>query len=313
MRIERGATIALFGGTGFIGRVVARQLTESGYAVRVITRRELTAGPLSVLPSVEIQRLQGHGSQAMASLIKGVDGVVNLVGILHESSRKTFQSVHVDWVAELIEACQMAGVSRLIHVSAVGAHRDAPSRYLRSKAAAEDLVRASPLKFTILSPSVVFGPGDQFLNLFAGLMALLPILPLACPQALFQPVYVEDVARSVVASFENAETLGETLRLGGPDIVSMQALIQKVGQWTGQARLVVPLPLPLSYLQAALMECMPVPLMTRDNVRSMQVPNVAGPFPKVLGFGPQSMDLVVPHLLGRSSDAYRPYRRAAAR
>jgi NADH dehydrogenase len=213
----------------------------------------------------------------------------------------------------VIEACHLAGVSRIIHLSAVGASPSAPSRYLRSKAEAEALLVASGLEVTILSPSVVFGPEDNFVNLFAGLIKWMPVVPLACAHAEFQPVYVEDVARAVVLSLQRAETIGQNLPLGGPEVVRLGDLIKRIGGWMGRSPSVVPLPLPLSFLQAALMELMPVPLMTRDNVRSMLVPSVAGPIPAVLGFEPQSMALIVPNYVAVPVDAFSALRRQAAR
>ncbi len=291
--------IVLVGGSGFIGQALSRQLTAAGYAVRVLTRRESLAAAEAVLPDVHAWQLPRQpDAAALTAALQGAVAVVNLVGILHESGRTTFQRVHVDGVATLIAACRAAGITRLVQVSALGASSDAPSAYLRSKAAAEALVRASGLDWTILQPSVVFGPQDRFLNLFAELAQVMPVLVLACPGARFQPVYVEDVAQAVVRALQVGEAVGATVQLGGREVFTLRELIALVGQWTGVRRPVIGLGPSLSLLQGALMELLPVPLMTRDNVRSMEVPNVCTePLPDWLALQPASLRLVVPAYL----------------
>ena len=300
LRISPPACIGLLGGSGFVGRSLARQLTAAGYQVRVFTRRAngVVAG-LSVLPDVQIVRLADPADPvALGAALAGCDAVVNLIGILHESGSSSFANVHVRQTAALLSACPAAGVGRVIQISALGASSQAPSVYLRSNAEAEALVRAAPLAWTILRPSVIFGREDRFLNLFAELARLLPVLVLACPDARFQPIHVEDVARAVVRCLDVPDSIGQTLELGGPEVYTLRQLIDLVAGWTGVRPPVLGLGPGLSLLQAALFELLPVKLMTRDNVRSMEVPSVCtGPFPALLGFAPDPLALVAPTYL----------------
>ena len=297
--IHPPASVALLGGTGFVGRALALALEAAGYRVRIVTRREQTVPGLAVLPSVETRVLGAPGGEAaLADALQGCEVVVNLIGILHESPRASFADVHVGLTERALAAAQAAGVTRFIQVSALGAAVDAPSRYLRSKAEAEARVRAAPIAWTILRPSVIFGREDAFLNLFAGLARLLPVLVIPCPDARFQPIHVDDVAHAVVSCLTVPDTISQSLELGGPEVFTMRELMVRVGIWTGTRRPVLGLPVPLSMLQAAVFERLPGQLMSRDNVRSMQVPNVcAGGFPELLGFSPAAMDRVVPEYL----------------
>jgi NADH dehydrogenase len=307
MLIEPPACIGLLGGTGFVGRSLARQLDEAGYQVRVLTRHDRLVAELAVLPKVQMRRLNRPGDPAaLADALRGCSAVVNLVGILHESAGASFQAVHVAQTESLLGACRFAGVARFLQISALGASPDAPSRYLRSKAEAEARVQASPLAATILRPSVIFGRDDGFLNLFADLTRLLPVVVLACPEARFQPIHVEDVARSVVRCLQRPDTIGQTLELGGPQVLSLRELVTRVGDWIGVRRPILGLSPGLSMLQATLLEALPVKLMTRDNVRSMQVANVcAGPFPEVLGFVPAALDTLAPDYLAPAAGRAR--------
>lgn len=292
------ACIGLLGGSGFVGRALARQLQDAGYRVRILGRRERTVPDLAVLPDVEVRALGETSVDALAEASRGCAALVNLVGILHESAGASFDQVHVELTRHALAAAQSAGVPRFIQISALGAAADAPSRYLRSKAAAEALVRGAPLAWTILRPSVIFGREDRFLNLFAGLARLLPVLVLPCPQAVFQPIHVEDVARAVLCCLSTPATLGQVLELAGPEVFTLRELVQRCGTWVGARPPILGLPPGASLLQAAVLEWLPGGLMSRDNVRSMQRPNVAsGPFPEVLGFVPASLDAVVPRYL----------------
>jgi len=289
--------IALLGGSGFVGRAVSRQLAQAGYHVRVLTRKAHRAQALSVLPEVNIVEL-GSEPSSLTHALQGCSAAVNLVGILHESGANRFDQVHAGLAQQLIDACKKSGVQRLIHIGAIGTAAHAPSRYLRSKAASEEAVHASGLDWTILRPSVIFGQEDQFLNLFADLAKIAPVLPLACPNAQFQPVHVEDVARAVVRCLVLPETAGKTLELCGPQVYTLRELIRNVENWIGVRPPILGLSHSLSMLQATLMGLLPIKLITPDNVRSMQVPNIAsGPFPSVLGFHPAAMETVVPAYL----------------
>jgi uncharacterized protein YbjT (DUF2867 family) len=227
---------------------------------------------------------------------KNCDAVINLVGILHGPD---FERAHVELPRAIVAACRANGVPRLLHVSALGAAPDAPSEYLRSKARGEEvMLGAAGLGVTVFRPSVLFGPEDRFLNTFARLARYLPVLALACPQARFQPVYVGDVARTMAKALDEREAHGKRYELCGPHEYTLKALVEYACAVTGRHRLVIGLPPSLSYLQARLLEWSPGPLMTRDNYRSMQVPNVCAPGCTLpFGLAPTTLEAVAPAYL----------------
>jgi NADH dehydrogenase len=260
----------LIGGTGFLGSAIARRLVKTDFRLTLPTRRRERAKHLTMLPTASVVEANIHDEAVLAELMAGQDLVISLVGIL----KGNFQRAHVELPGKIARAATAAGVPRLIHVSALAAAADAPSNYLRSKAAGEAAVKAAYPAATIFQPSVIFGQGDSFLTLFAGLLALAPAVPLACPGARFQPVWVEDVATAVVASLDHPESQGQTYPLCGPREYTLRELVATTGRLSGHPRPILGLPLALSYLQAFIMEFVPGGPMTRDNVRSMQVPNV---------------------------------------
>jgi NADH dehydrogenase len=207
----------------------------------------------------------------------------------------------VQLARRLAGACAATGVRRLVHVSALGVAADAPSNYLRSKAEAEAVLHAAPLDLSVLRPSVIFGADDRFLNLFAALQAVFPVMPLAGVDAQFQPVWVEDVAEAVVRCLERKESIGQTYECAGPKVFTLRELVQLAGRLCGHERPVVALPESMGRMQAMAMELLPgVPLMSRDNILSMRVPNIAtGKLPglKALGIEPASLQAVAPGYL----------------
>ena len=305
------------GGSGFVGRAVAEALCERGVRVRVVTRGATRSRPLWVLPTVEISQSDPHDEVQLAACFDGMDAVVNFCGILHETGRQTFDAVHVELPRKVVGASRAAGVGHLVHVSAIGASEAAPSAYLRSKARGENAIResAASLPWTVLRPSVVFGEGDRFLNTFARLLALFPFVPLAGANARFQPVWVEDVARAVVAVLGNAQAFGRTYELCGPRVYSLKELVEYVGQVTGHRRPVFGLPGWAGTMQALILEHLPGKMMTRDNLKSMSVDNVgSGPFPD-LGFQPAPLEAIAPQYLasGGTRSRYDLFRYRAGR
>ena len=322
--------ILLLGGTGFVGRSVCDKLVErsggAGHPIVVPSRRPARAKHLQLLPTVQLVRADVHDDAQLRQLVRGADTVVNLVAILHGSDT-AFERVHVELPLRLAAACQAAGVRRVVHVSALGvgapgagggasggagaspgAAADVdpgrgtePSRYLRSKAAGEAVLRGAGLDLTVLRPSVIFGEHDRFLNLFASLQALLPIVPLGGAQARFQPVWVQDVASAIVRCLADPATIGQTFECTGPGVYTLRQIVQAVGHWCGHPRRVIHLPDALARVQARLMEWLPgEPLMSRDNIDSMRVPNVAsGTLPGLpaLGIVPASLESVAPAYL----------------
>ncbi|MBI1905362.1 MAG: complex I NDUFA9 subunit family protein [Rhodocyclales bacterium] len=278
--------IVLIGGSGFIGSAIAARLCAASHDVLIPTRHRSRAAHLLLLPTAEVVDADVHDPAQLASLLRGADAVVNLVGILHSRPGTPygadFARAHVELPRKIVAACRDAAVPRLVHVSALGANPNGPSAYQRSKAAGEAAIHAGDdmLATTILRPSVVFGRGDSFLNLFARLVRLFPVLPLAGAQARFQPVYVEDVAEVVLRGLDDPARGGKTFELGGPHVYALRDLVGYIAALLGRHPLIIALPERLALLQAALMELAPQPLMSRDNVLSMRVDNVtAAPLP----------------------------------
>jgi len=262
--------VLIIGGTGFLGSAISSRLASADFLVTLPTRRRERIRHLSVLPAAQIVEADVHDEATLVRLMAGQDAVISLVGIL----KGNFQRTHAELPGKIARAAATAGVSRLLHVSALAATADAPSEYLRSKAAGEAALKAAYPEVTIFQPSVIFGLGDSFLTLFAGLLKIAPVVPLACAGARFQPVWIGDVVAAVVASLDHPESRGQTYPLCGPRNYSLRELVAFAGQVSGHPRPIIGLPLGLSYLQAWLMEFLPNGPMTRDNVRSMQVPSV---------------------------------------
>lgn len=297
MKLEK---VCVIGGSGFVGRHIVHLLAAEKIQVRVPTRRrERVKDELILLPTVDVLDADVHDPATLDRLVQGADAVINLVGILHEERRGDFHRVHTELPAKIMEACRRNGVKRYLHMSALNADTAAPSAYLRSKGEAEKLVRASGLDWTLFRPSLIFGRGDTFLNLFARLLRFLPVVLLACPNARFQPVWVEDVARAFFHSLRDRRTVGQSYDLCGPGVYTLRELVACVGRITGHNRPIVGLSDRLSYLQAAAMEWLPVKLMTRDNYYSMQVDSVCRcGFPEVFGVHPTALEAVAPAYLG---------------
>ncbi|MBD5803103.1 NAD(P)H azoreductase [Azoarcus sp. Aa7] len=304
MKLER---VVLVGGTGFVGRVVANRLSREGITVLAPTRRYIHAGELLVLPTVDVVEADVHDPATLERLFAGADAVVNLVGILHSRPGRPygpdFARAHVELPRKIVAACRAAGVTRLVHISALGAAADGPSEYQRSKAAGEEAIRAagstnSSPAWTILRPSVIFGREDSFLNMFVRLAQLFPVLPLAGAHARFQPVHVEDVAEVVWRCLTEPSARGQTYEVAGPKVYTLRELVEYVSELSGRPRPVIPLPEGLALLQARLMELAPRPLMSRDNVRSMRVDNVAGGAPLPFGMTPAGLEALAPTWIG---------------
>lgn len=297
--------VLVLGGSGFVGRHVCEKLARLGWQITVPTRRAVNAAGVQSLPGLTVIEASVHKEADLARLMPGHDAVVNLVAVLHGNEER-FESVHVDLPGKIASAMKKAGVQRLVHISALGADPQGPSMYQRSKARGETVLHNAGLQLTVLRPSVIFGAEDKFLNLFADLQAIAPFMPLACSGTRFAPVWVADVASAVAVCLQKPDTIGQTYELCGPDVLTLGELVKRSGQWAGvnhgRGRPVIGLPMWMGWLQAAAMELAPgEPLMSRDNLASMKVDNVAtGQLPDLsdLGISAASAAGVAPSYLG---------------
>jgi len=341
--------ICILGGSGFVGTHLVSHLASRGHRIRVVSHRREMAKELILLPTVEVVEANVHDQPELVRQFRGMDVVINMVGILHEhrtgrvdlpsERRGDFQHVHIELPRKIVQAMGEAGVHRLLHMSALGADANARSAYLRSKGVGEALVREAGrrhglggghghefgprfvrghgLDVTIFRPSVIFGRGDNFLSKFASLLKAFPFLPLACPEAQFAPVHVDDVARAFTDSLEKPATIGQTYDLCGPKNYTLEELVRYVGDVIGKKRTILPLGPWASYFQAWAMEFKPgAKLMTRDNVYSMGVPSTcSGGWPSVFEYDPVTLEAMAPDYLNATAARarYEGYRENAHR
>ena len=304
--------ILVVGGSGFVGRHLVAALAARGARVTVPTRSRERAKHLILLPTVDVVEVDRLDAHSLAELAAGRDAVVNLAGVLNSPRARpgeqgpnhygpAFAQTHVELAQAVVAACRAAGVKRLLHMSALGADPQAPSEYLRSKGIGEQAaLAADDLDVTVFRPSVIFGPEDRFLNLFARLATFFWVLAVGSPDARFQPVFVGDVVRVMLAALDDRAhsdgTAGKRYDLCGPKEYTLRELVELVCAITGRRRLVIGLPDALSYLQAWMLEVLPLQLMTRDNYYSMQVPSVCDcTFP--FGIHPVLLEAVAPSWL----------------
>ena len=300
------ARVTVFGGSGFIGRYVVRRLAAQGHVVQVAVRypnEGLFLKPAGNVGQIVLRRADVAHEGSVAATVAGADWVVNLVGILYQRGKARFGTIHRDGAARIARAAAAAGVGRLVHVSAIGADGASPSAYARSKADGEREVRGAFPAATILRPSLVIGPEDDFFNRFAALARLAPALPLiGGGKTRFQPVYVDDVAAAVVAALTRPDAAGGTFELGGPAIHSFRDLMVYMLACIDRKRLLVPVPFWAAHVLGFFGECLPVPPLTRDQVALLRTDNVVTPGRPgfaALGIEPNAIEGFVPDYLAR--------------
>ena len=307
----RALSVCILGGTGFVGARLAARLVEDGHRVTVLSRDREQHKQLRVLPGLVLENCNVDDSAALSECFRGQDVAINLIGILNERGfgGGGFRRAHTELVKGALQAARSAGVGRFLQISALGAAADAPSYYLRSKGLAEQIIRdhSGTVDWTILRPSVIFGPGDSFLNRFAALLAAMPLVfPLAMPQTRFQPVFVDDVVDAIRQSLHGGAGSRKTLQLGGPRQYTLREIVAFVAKVTGRRRWIMGLPQPVARLQALVMDFVPGRPFSSDNFRSLTVDNVCTVDSLgQLGIKPRSMEAAARQYLGSLEDNSR--------
>jgi len=272
-QMNKSKIVTIIGGSGFVGRAMIRRAVAAGYQVRVGCRHPQRAAALRVDGATFCQANVATG-KGVGDAVRGSDMVINLVGLLFERGSNTFQAAHVDGTARIVAACEQHGVGRYLHMSALGADVASESAYARTKAEAELRVEHSSLDWTIFRPSVIYGANDGFLCRFAALSALAPVFPVIAAQTRFQPVWVEDVARAFVDSLVLRASSKQHIALAGPKVYSMLTLIEMTMAQLGRQRLLLSVPSPLDKLMSMVMQLLPTPLLTPDQLILLQQDNV---------------------------------------
>lgn len=310
------ALVTVIGGSGFLGRYIVQELAEARYRIRVVTRhpeRALFLKPLGGLGQIQLVRGDIGSDSAMARAFDGADAGVNLVGILDESAGQKFSAVQADGAARAAQAAAAAGIARYAQVSAIGADAASPVPYARTKAEGEAAVMAAIPTATVLRPSLVIGPEDQFLNRFAAMARLSPVLPVIAGDSRFQPVNVVDVAVAVVAVLQRPDTAGRIYELGGPDVLSFRQILQMINTETRRGRRLVEVPAGVARLMGRMGDLLPFMPMTSDQLAMLQKDNVVAagmPGFAELGVTATPMAAFVPAMLERYRSSGRFHQHA---
>lgn len=301
--------VTVFGGSGFLGRYVVARLARRGDRIRVAVRRPNEAHflkPLGAVGQIQLMQTNVRHRPSVEAALRGADAAVNLVGILFPRGKQTFDAVQLEGARNIAESAKAAGAQTLVHVSAIGADARSKSDYARTKAVAEENVRAAFAKATILRPSIVFGPEDDFFNRFARLAKLSPVLPLIAGDTRFQPVYVGDVADAVVKALDGGKAVaGKTFELGGPRIYTFEDLMRLMLREAMLNRALVRIPMGVAKIKAAFFELLPNPPLTRDQLELLKSDNVVGEDTAgldALGISPTPVETILPTYMRQ----YRP-------
>lgn len=299
--------LCVLGGSGFVGGHLVTHLANAGRRIKVVTRHRERHKALQVLPTVNVVEADIGEQGVLEHEITDCDGVVNLVGILNGGEAE-FQAAHAELPRRIVDACRKVGVPRLLHMSALNADPNGPSLYLRSKGQGlQAVLQAEDVSVTAFCPSVIFGPDDGFINRFATLLKLSPIIPLACPDARFAPVCIDDVVSAFATALDDPATFGRAYELCGPRVYTLKELVRLIAQTAGQKRLIVGLPDGLAKWQARLLQYAPGQPFTPDNYQSMQVDSVCrSDGLGELGIAPRSLEIFLErHLQRKDARAYR--------
>ena len=296
--------IVVLGGSGFVGRKLITQLAAEGHSISLLSRNLAAHADRMLPPGVMLHRVDVHDAAQLRAALAGADVVINLVGILNEAGDdgSGFRKMHVTLTQNVLAACEMTGVRRLLQMSSLNAGRGS-SHYLRSRGEAEAAVKASSLDWTILEPSVIFGPGDGLFCRFAALLKLAPVLPLARADTKFAPVHINDVVAAFVKCLDDPRTIGEVYELYGPEIYSLREIVKMTAKQMGLFRVVVPLPDFIGRVQALACDFVPGKPFSSDNFRSLQTDSVGGiDGLHRLGIEPGRVSRLLPDILGHAED-----------
>jgi len=307
--------ICIIGGSGFVGHAITQAARVQGHHVTVACRHPERARNI-LTDGVRLSRVDITDGSGLAEAISGSDCVINLVGLLFEKGRYSFEATHVQGTSHVLDICKNLGIKQYIHMSALGADQGSESAYARTKAAAEDNVRNSNLKWTIFRPSIIYGAGDSFFNTFKQISRIPPMLPVISGSTRFQPVWVNDVARSFLHCIANRHSYKKTFELGGPETYALQELLELLMKTLDRRRLLLPVPQLLARLMATVMQFLPTPPLTPDQLTLLQHDNVIDgtPFPKIFG-SPARLEEILPTYidgaqvlqLQQSMDHYRKH------
>ncbi|MGQ0742633.1 MAG: complex I NDUFA9 subunit family protein [Alphaproteobacteria bacterium] len=298
--------VTVFGGSGFLGRNLVRELAKDRWRIRVAVRRPNSADflrPSGRVGQIQIVRCNVRSDDDVRAALAHADATVNLVGILAQSGKQRFMALHAEAAGRIARRCSELGVAHFVHISALGVSEDAASRYMQSKWEGESSVRMANPAAVIVRPSLMFGPDDNFFNRFAWLARLTPVLPLfGGGRTRFQPVFVGDVAQAIVRILDDPNTAGKIFEFGGPEVLTFKEIMQYVLTETKRKRLLVPLPFFIGRLQGAVLQFLPMKLLTLDQIRMLETDTVeSGNHPglKELGITPTAMEAIVPAYLWR--------------
>ncbi|MDP6440876.1 MAG: complex I NDUFA9 subunit family protein [Pelagibacteraceae bacterium] len=306
MQKNLGKVACIFGASGFIGRHLIRRLIKKGFRIIAVTRSPYLHGHLKPLGNpgqIDLEKVNLFDEERLRILIKSSDVVINLVGILYETKKQKFEDIHAKFPDLLSKLCSELNIKKLVHISALGINETVSSQYMQSKLKGEKNIINNFNCSVILRPSVIFGPEDKFFNRFASIAEFLPILPLiGGGLTYFQPIYVGDIAKSIMAVLEEEEINNNIFELGGPQIITYKELMKILLKEINKKRFLVPIPFPFAKFQAKILQLLPKPLLTVDQIEMLKYDNIVTnkyPTLKDLKINPKTIESVLPNYIWR--------------
>ena len=306
MQKNLGKVACIFGASGFIGRHLIRRLTKKDFRIVAATRSPYLHGylkPLGNPGQIDLEKVNLFDEERLRILVKSSDVVINLVGILYETKKQKFEDIHAKFPDLLSKLCSELSIKKLVHISALGINETVSSKYMQSKLKGEKNIINNFNRSVILRPSVIFGPEDKFFNQFASIAEFFPVLPLiGGGLTYFQPIYVGDIAKSIMAVLEKEEINNNIFELGGPQIITYKELMKILLKEINKKRFLVPIPFPFAKFQAKILQLLPKPLLTVDQVEMLKYDNIVTnkyPTLKDLKINPKTIESVLPNYIWR--------------